>query len=390
MSPTSRPLFFASPSRQESATQPSPRSVTDRSAALTGSSACPTQGPRATRSGGRGFTLVELLVVIGILSMLMALLTPAVFSARSAAMNAKVKSEIDMIHMALMNYKSEYGSFPPADMSGLWLWNTNPPRVNTSHPAYKHLVRIFPRMTENLWEDQLRPGPSPFFYMAQMSPAQALVFWLRGFYPNQEYPLTNRTWPPSGTRKKLFEFNETQLYAATAYLTPNGSVRQAFAPRGQTNDLFENEYPVYFTSHVNSGLPYVYFDARCYDKEQYEDVVFHATSRSGIATTARPYWSSTRPANAVYSQYHVSPDAFQLIASGPDGSFGPDELGGSRLLVSFPKQGAIPAGSVYNASNAAVPIPAVTEVGIPQSHRDNLTNFASGPLGDCAETRGAK
>jgi hypothetical protein len=223
-----------------------------------------------------------------------------------------------------------------------------------------------------------------------MSPAQTLVFWLRGFYPNQEYPLTNRTWPPSGTRKKLFDFNETQLFAATAYLTPNGPVRQTFAPRGQTNDLFENEYPVYFTSHINSGLPYVYFDSRCYGNETLEDVRFLAASRSGVATTARPYWSSTRPANAIYSQYHMSPDSFQLIASGPDGSYGPDESGGSWRLVSFPKQGVIPAGTFYNTSNAGVPIPAATDVSAAPNHGDNLTNFASGPLGDCAETRGGK
>jgi len=182
------------------------------------------------------------------------------------------------------------------------------------------------------------------------------------------------------------------LYAASAYFTPNGPVRQTFAPRGQSNNVFDfdNEYPVYFTSHVNSGLPYVYFDSRCYDNETSADVVFHAASRSGIATTARPYWSSTRPANATYSQYHVSPESFQLIASGPDGSYGPDESSGSWLLVAFPKQGAIPAGTFYNNGSAAVAVPAVTEAAIAPNHGDNLTNFASGPLGDCAETRGAK
>ena len=45
--------------------------------------------------------------------MLLALVTPAVFQARRSAQNAAIKAEIDMLHMAMMQYKNEYGSFPP-------------------------------------------------------------------------------------------------------------------------------------------------------------------------------------------------------------------------------------------------------------------------------------
>jgi len=62
-----------------------------------------------------GFTLVELLVVIGIIAVLAALIVPAVFQARVTARNAAIKAEIDMLHMAIMNYKNEFGSFPPGE-----------------------------------------------------------------------------------------------------------------------------------------------------------------------------------------------------------------------------------------------------------------------------------
>ena len=67
-----------------------------------------------------GFTLVELLVVIAIIGMITAIAVPTVFSAVRTARNAAVKSELELLHVALMNYKNEYGTFPPANMQGLW------------------------------------------------------------------------------------------------------------------------------------------------------------------------------------------------------------------------------------------------------------------------------
>ncbi|MFM8802914.1 MAG: hypothetical protein ACKOK8_03205, partial [Planctomycetia bacterium] len=150
--------------------------------------------------------------------MITAIAVPTIFGAIASARNAKTKAEIDMLHMALMNYKNEYGSFPPANMAGLWSGSS----VNTGHPAYKHLVRIFPRLSEDI------TATGPYRAIAEMSPAQALVFWLYGFYENPQQPLTNGGIP--GTRKKLYDFDESRLYAASVYLF-NGTPQQ-FAARG--------------------------------------------------------------------------------------------------------------------------------------------------------------
>ena len=62
----------------------------------------------------RGFTLVELLVVIGILALLMALILPAVQSAREASRMAKCLSNMKQLALACLSYESANGRYPPA------------------------------------------------------------------------------------------------------------------------------------------------------------------------------------------------------------------------------------------------------------------------------------
>jgi prepilin-type processing-associated H-X9-DG protein len=64
------------------------------------------------RRGGAAFTLVELLVVIGIIAVLISLLLPALNRARESARGVKCASNMRQIGTMMHQYASQYSAFP--------------------------------------------------------------------------------------------------------------------------------------------------------------------------------------------------------------------------------------------------------------------------------------
>lgn len=82
-----------------------------------------------------GFTLVELLVVIGIIGVLIGLLLPVLGKARESANFTKCRANLQQISLATRLYSNDFNDYLPGrDEVGGWYYRRAPGEVNSADP----------------------------------------------------------------------------------------------------------------------------------------------------------------------------------------------------------------------------------------------------------------
>jgi prepilin-type N-terminal cleavage/methylation domain-containing protein len=303
----------------------------------------------------RGFTLVELLAVITILSILIALLLPAIFGARRNALIVQVTSDITTLDNAIKAFKNEFGMEPPSQIT---LFET----ANQWSPASQAVIgRLWPQFDFTLNRDFNLDGN--ISGSVTLYGAECLVFFLGGATTYVDAN-SNGVYDSSETVITVngFSKNPADPFAPIAAgVTATGNRLGPFYQFNDQNRLISaqtNSNGISFTFSYGDPIsgrqvPYLYlssYDGQGYNANDLGTLPDNLTNGYYLNGT-----SASSPA--------WNPTGYQIISAGFDRRYGgPATLGAGP----YPFAGPWQKGFQFPANRDA--------------ERDNITNFSNGLL----------
>lgn len=163
-----------------------------------------------TRRRRGGFTLVELLVVIGIISVLIGILLPSLSTARVAARSVASLSNLRQVGIGLLAYRNENKGFYPRHSSP----GSQVPRTRWADDIYQYVQNTEVYMSPNLNEDERARMNKPFAHTVDQTTGAAIpgqTVYFGGYGYNFQYLGNART--PGGV--PAYFANASRIKAAS-------------------------------------------------------------------------------------------------------------------------------------------------------------------------------
>ena len=190
-----------------------------------------TDNGRRTTDQTRGFTLVELLVVIVVLAILVALLLPAINGAIRTSRNAAVQAEINQLATALEQFKSTYGTYPP---SRVYLHESGD--YSIVNGAGSGSLPLF--TSTSSYYDPTSPGASNDISVAQLASRTLAAF--RRIWPRVQLSTSGVVW--AANSKVWYDFNGNGVHETTPYVLHGHECLTFFLGGVPLHDLETNTF----------------------------------------------------------------------------------------------------------------------------------------------------
>jgi len=283
------------------------------------------QSTQTTKPARSGFTLIELMIVLVIISILAALILPAVMRGTDTARIFEVNNEQNKFKASITQFKTVFGVNPPSSVTiheTASAWGAAP----RDRRIIKQIWQQFDFTLNRDFNDDLDTTDT-----ITLDGAECLVFFLGGMV--------------DGTSGALRGFSKNPR---DPFVVDNGSRDGPFyeflggfnvstkAPTGRLVDTDNDGAPEYVDSLASQLKPYVYFSS-------YDGAGYRAADNAGRITA--PYYKD------VAFKVPYNADSFQLISPGRDFEYG--------------------TGGHFDPDNPPTS----------NADSDNITNFHSGILG---------